>query len=339
MLLRLNPSIEPESKGLLAMITKVLSWVIAIGFVSSTALISGSEVASAEPTCSSEMQVTLDDLGDFPATCSALGATVQLPNDLQITIPAAGYSTSMFVLLADSPGVEATVYRNADGSIGADFNGESYGSPALQSEQLVTSSLVAPLVANSSTCTYLTTNTTGYKWASTHNWRYNSTFEVNAASLTTIRSGLNTWRSGTNQCTSASYTSSFPSGYLGTTSLVPAGGASGCNTPDGVNVVGWRPLASTTLGITCLSALGSSIVEADVSFTTSVAWFSSTSTAGCSQQYDLASVATHEFGHLLGLGHAPVGTGQTMIPTYSTCQLAYRNLGASDLAGVKKIYP
>ena len=53
--------------------------------------------------------------------------------------------------------------------------------------------------------------------------------------------------------------------------------------------------------------------------------------------WDLQSVATHEFGHAVGMGHSSVG-GSTMWPSIGGGSTAQRDLGPDDIAGVQAIY-
>lgn len=52
---------------------------------------------------------------------------------------------------------------------------------------------------------------------------------------------------------------------------------------------------------------------------------------------DLQGVATHEFGHSLGLGHTNVG-GSTMTPSINGNGVVDRSIAADDIAGVQSIY-
>lgn len=94
------------------------------------------------------------------------------------------------------------------------------------------------------------------------------------------------------------------------------------------------------------------IVESDIFFNTTFAW--STTTPGVAGRFDLESVALHEIGHLLGLGHSALGetevvspgrrrvlgSGAVMFPiAFGAANTADRELQPDDVAGVSDIYP
>ncbi len=61
--------------------------------------------------------------------------------------------------------------------------------------------------------------------------------------------------------------------------------------------------------------------------------------SGCSGGLYLEDLATHEFGHALGIQHSAV-TSATMYPTSSTwCSQSWRTLYSDDIAAVQKAYP
>ena len=83
-------------------------------------------------------------------------------------------------------------------------------------------------------------------------------------------------------------------------------------------------------------------IESDTVFNTRLAWFIASSEGdGCFESivaYDLANIATHEFGHTYGLGHAANGRWETMYPYGFTGETLKRSLGAGDTAGIRSLY-
>jgi hypothetical protein len=52
----------------------------------------------------------------------------------------------------------------------------------------------------------------------------------------------------------------------------------------------------------------------------------------------IEDVATHEFGHALGLNHS-TAVDATMYPSYGYCSQAFRTLAPDDQAGAQSLYP
>jgi hypothetical protein len=106
---------------------------------------------------------------------------------------------------------------------------------------------------------------------------------------------------------------------------------------DGRNVVIFRNRVSgSALATTYSWYSGTTLVDADMVFWDRAFQFFTSST-GCSSGAYIEDVATHEFGHALGLSHSNVGDA-TMYPTYSYCSQEFRTLAADDIAGVQSLY-
>lgn len=114
-----------------------------------------------------------------------------------------------------------------------------------------------------------------------------------------------------------------------------------------------RPDLDRVLGATSflLDSTTGEIREADIFFNTRFTW--SVAPAGETGRVDLESVALHEIGHLLGLGHSAVGetemipggrrviaSGAAMFPIALTAgSIADRLIQPDDRAGVSDLYP
>jgi len=132
------------------------------------------------------------------------------------------------------------------------------------------------------------------------------------------------------------------------TTALPAG-------PDGRTTFGFidRPELDRVLGATSffLDQRTGEIIEADVFFNARFNW--STAASGETGRVDLESVALHEIGHLLGLGHSALGeteisgggrrvlgSGAVMFPiALPPGSTADRQLQPDDRAGINDLYP
>ncbi len=137
--------------------------------------------------------------------------------------------------------------------------------------------------------------------------------------------------------------------FAGTTSALPGA-------VDGRTTLGFldRPELDRVLGATSflIDTTSGDIVEADVFFNSRFVW--SASPQGEAGRVDIESVALHELGHLLGLGHSAIGeteltpgggrrviaSGAVMFPVALTAgAIADRVLQTDDMAGISDLYP
>ena len=79
------------------------------------------------------------------------------------------------------------------------------------------------------------------------------------------------------------------------------------------------------------------IDDADIYTNQRYNYTSSKETDGCSGEYDIDGIMTHEVGHVIGLGHSSVA-GATMYPSVSACNFNNRTLEADDIAGKNDLY-
>lgn len=124
---------------------------------------------------------------------------------------------------------------------------------------------------------------------------------------------------------------------------------------DGISVIGFREradldrtLAATTFEIDTITG---AILESDIFFNSTFEW--SVATGGSAGRFDVESIAVHEIGHLLGLGHSALGETQSqagggrtvlgkravMFPiAYPRGNIEDRTLEADDISGITEIY-
>jgi hypothetical protein len=133
--------------------------------------------------------------------------------------------------------------------------------------------------------------------------------------------------------------------YLGRTGAAPGiksvDGTITCTGTDGKNVVGFGTLPTGVLGIACAWSDGSgNAIEGDVRLSTRYAWYALDVPSGCSNRYGVQAVATHEFGHVFGLGHVSESTHPTLTMSTATraCTNAPYSLGLGDVRALRALY-
>jgi hypothetical protein len=125
---------------------------------------------------------------------------------------------------------------------------------------------------------------------------------------------------------------------------------------DDLSVLGFapRPDLERVLGATTfvLDTVTGAIVESDVFFNAAFDW--SASASSHPDRFDLQSVATHEIGHFLGLGHSALGETEIIEPgrrrvlaaasvmfpiAFGRGNIADRQLQPDDVAAISILYP
>jgi hypothetical protein len=124
---------------------------------------------------------------------------------------------------------------------------------------------------------------------------------------------------------------------------------------DNASVLGFRnrPELERVLAATnfLVDTTTGEIVESDIFFNSAFPW--SVSASGETGRFDLESIALHEIGHLLGLGHSALGETElrpggrrvlaaeaVMFPiAFSAGTVEGRTLRPDDIAGISDIYP
>ncbi|HUR80386.1 MAG TPA: matrixin family metalloprotease [Thermoanaerobaculia bacterium] len=95
-------------------------------------------------------------------------------------------------------------------------------------------------------------------------------------------------------------------------------------------------LAATLTGYYTTQTGDDRIYDADVYTNTAQPLYSSRE-SGCSGEYDIDGIMTHEVGHVIGLGHSSVA-GATMYPSVSACNTSPRSLATDDINGKNDLY-
>ena len=165
-----------------------------------------------------------------------------------------------------------------------------------------------------------------------YSWKWNaSSFGGNAATRDALQQGHEAWNKTLTDCSGIKDDTAMAAKYDGSTSR-HAGEA------DGVNVVDRGKLTEDG----CEGAIActwtwwnsdSSYVETDTRFSSAVDWSNSGKTG-----YDYRGVATHEFGHAIGLADLEDSPNLTMAFATGTRNTAQRTLGRGDVLGLRSLY-
>jgi hypothetical protein len=270
--------------------------------------------------------------------------TVVTRNGLSAVVPPRGEGVGADAWLAGGGSISLRVQTRLDGRVRitaaeTPANASSRSSDAGPGSRHIG----ATIQGSPPACQDQAHNLTGSWWRTTVNWSFKSS--SSPTNLTqdsagrAIKSGAAHITHAFNDCGRADHVSAT-SHYLGTTSLSPnIGSDSTCHNPDGHNVVGFGDLLGTQLGLTCWWFHGTTTVEADMKLNKhDFSW--TTTTVGCSNQYVVQAVATHEFGHVFGLAHVSEANhgNLTMSTSMFACDNSPSTLGLGDMLGLEARY-
>ena len=173
----------------------------------------------------------------------------------------------------------------------------------------------------------------GRRWPDNrYGWRWNaSTFGSDNATLRAVELGAQAWDLTKDSCGFGDITTITPL-YQGPTDLV-AGAQDNVSTVD----VGSVGLLGCPGALACTKVwyVGNGTVEGDVRFSNRVRWTNS----GAPGAYDYRAVATHEFGHFIGLSDLRGSPNLTMAYATRMGNTGPRTLGRGDVRGLRALYP
>jgi hypothetical protein len=191
-------------------------------------------------------------------------------------------------------------------------------------------------------------NLMGHKWKTQYKWSFFSSSTPAANSVANVEQGLKNAAAAIttqrNPCNLADQVEATQL-YLGRTASAPgiktADGKVTCTGTDGKNIVGFGALPAGVLGIACAWSDGAGgAVEGDVRLSTRYSWFALDVPASCSNRYGVQATATHEFGHVFGLGHVSESAhpNLTMSTAGAPCTNRELSLGLGDVRGLRQMY-
>jgi hypothetical protein len=186
-------------------------------------------------------------------------------------------------------------------------------------------------------------NLSGFKWRETFRWYFNA--ETTPAEITIsgaedkLRAAASNVTGGQNDCGLTDAISASHQYQGRTTRGVDCGSAS----RDGVNVVGFGDLGAGVLGVACTRYNDSTntAVESDIRLNkVDFTWTLHAEDPSCSYRFGVEAVATHEFGHVFGLGHVSEADHGylTMSTAVAACDASPCTLGLGDVRGMRALY-
>lgn len=337
--------------------TRTAALAAVAALVAGAALVGTAAPAGAAPASASGTSCPSGTLSvsTLRSGCTTSDGTVRLSDGRTFAIPARG--ASVVALSVATPGAtepsEVVVANTGRAGVAVRVGDAWQGAPAAVRQQRSAAAVrqqrtaadavsgsaatAGTKAAASTKCTSTANAQNRYRWSTAVRWYYNATGSKGSYAQSALQKAANAWTGKISSC-GKTVTSTAGNTYVRTATQAPnVTAAGGCSPSSGYSVTGWGALPAGTLGVTCVWYDQDGVVkEADQRYSTRYAW---SSTATCSgNRYDVQAVATHEWGHLYGLGHVATGTGQVMEAAEGPCALGSRTLGLGDMTGIAAKY-
>lgn len=308
-------------------------------------VVNPTSLAHAAPSCPGVGQtVAWSDIAALVSQkCDLSSRLVRVDGDWVLDVPERGMMGESHRLMTEPTTLptSAVVYHAKDGTVGLwdDTNRVSGSMAAVAagrshmktSDKAETSSTSAAAPGCGNVFNYLRH---GRRWGGGNwTWDYNGAGYAGDGSRAIILNGVIAMTADSSPC--GSYPNSSSTRYsVNTTRLA--------GVRDGSSVVSFNDIPnSTTLAYAdwWWDTSDGLLREGDIRFDLSNRrWFISNSTTGCSNAYDMYTIAVHEAGHIFGLSHWSENSAEVMRPTFNVCEFVrYKRLG--DLAGMRSLYP
>ncbi len=322
--------------------------LVLVALAVSTVATTGS--ASSEPIDCASQTATLSQVS-ATAKCNVEGWAVETTLGNSLTVPERGTSVSAVGLRDD--GVESpmvSLYHGTDGGIAVLENSQivASSSKSASTEALKHLSIATPGLGEVGLLAVSKCDSAApysHMWAGyaskNYYWYYNSSGQPSTTSLARMQNAAATIADGSSS-TCGGLSNGLTQTYGGAASSSPNITSTGsCTTNDLASVVGFGAVDGTYLAWACRWTSGTGhLSHADIRFdNSSRSWHTSSSTSGCTgSTWDLQGVATHEFGHAVGLNHVDPSEPQVMNPSLSQCNFTWRQLGRGDQNGLRALY-
>jgi acetyltransferase-like isoleucine patch superfamily enzyme len=258
---------------------------------------------------------------------------------LRVASPPPGYGVAVTALTLDGRGLDLVVETDA--------RGVTHVVETVEHDERA-GARVRP-AAGPAACADGRHSEIGFHWTKPWAWRFNARTTPKRVGRTIAEAQL---RSAVRSITSARNDCGRPdrvgarARYLGRTSKKTAVRSNaGCGRWDSVNVVAFGNLPMSIAGVTCTIYTNPAhgrgqAIESDVLLNKRVYAWAARPGACQPGEVILRSVATHEFGHVFGLGHVSESShpNLTMSESIGQCDDSAFTLGKGDIIGLERLY-